>query len=124
MSSFILAISGSRKLTFEHVESIIVNEINHLLTLYNNIIIHVGDCKTGVDSHAQLICKKYNLQHIVFFAEWSVYGLSAGPIRNGKLLDGANKLLAIPDQYSKGTLDAIRQAKNKSIQTKIKFINI
>lgn len=53
----------------------------------------------------------YNAVPIQLFpAEWDVYGKSAGPIRNRKMAEYADTLIAIWDGKSKGTKNMIDTA--------------
>jgi hypothetical protein len=48
-------------------------------------------------------------------ADWRKHGKAAGPIRNTKMLDGPEQLIAIPDAESRGTWDMVRKAEAKGL---------
>lgn len=109
----ILAISGSREngsgknLVYQILDDIRKNS--------NELRIHVGDCKTGVDEWVRAYVKKYNIPHKYFVADWDNYGLKAGPLRNIEMMKNSDRLLAFPRETSKGTKQAIEWwLKNKS----------
>jgi hypothetical protein len=80
----------------------------------------VGDCKTGVDRFVTDYFNRESTQVKVFQADWEYYRArgnvkAAGPVRNQKMIDEADALIAFPGPDSKGTHDAIRRAKAKGI---------
>ena len=46
----------------------------------------------------------------IFMAEWDKYGRAAGPIRNEKMVDIANLVIAFWDGKSRGTKSLIKYA--------------
>lgn len=48
-----------------------------------------------------------------FDADWTKFGKAAGPIRNGKMAEYADYLIAFWDGKSTGTADMINQANKK-----------
>lgn len=96
------AITGGRHFKDE---SLVMHIIDMLL---DNHTIMVGDCPTGVDHYVQ---KHFDC--IIFKADWESYGLAAGPIRNGELIEHADILIAFPG--GKGTEDCVRQAKKRGV---------
>lgn len=76
-------------------------------------IAHLGDAR-GVDTIAKDICMEIGIPFVVFVADWSKHGVSAGPIRNGEMLEVANTLIALPG--GKGTANCVNQAKRKGIR--------
>ena len=68
-----------------------------------------GHC-AGVDQLAEQFAVQNNHPCILFPAEWSKYGRAAGPIRNQKMVDEANYVLAFWDGSSRGTASLIRYA--------------
>ena len=77
-----------------------------------------GNAK-GVDICGELYAIKNNLPAMLFPANWSKYGKSAGPIRNQLMADYADALIAIPGKDSKGTWDMIRKANAKGLKVYI-----
>ena len=93
-----LAISGSRDFhNYDKFEKIMLNFLSDKKT--NKII---TGCANGTDKMARVFAKKYDIQLIVHTADWSL-GLKAGPIRNKKIIDDANYLIAFPSKTGKGT---------------------
>ena len=80
-------------------------------------IIHVGDCKTGVDLLTVQWCENNFIPCKIFKAEWDKYRKSAGPLRNKQLIEGTNCLIAFPEKDSKGTRSSINIARKLGIQT-------
>lgn len=81
-------------------------------------IIH-GGCSTGADKFAAEFCKSAKIHEVVFPANWKLYKLAAGPIRNQQMIDqNPNICLAFHDDLltSKGTLDAVKRALKQKIR--------
>jgi len=70
----------------------------------------------GADAWGELYAQQNNIDLVMFPANWNKYGKSAGAIRNQKMADYAEALIAIWDGKSKGTQRMIEIAKEKSLQ--------
>lgn len=84
------------------------------------IIIHGG--ASGADSIAGDIAAKLGFKVVRVVADWGKYGISAGPIRNRKMLDmNPNLVLAFHNniENSKGTKDCVEEAKKRGIDIQI-----
>lgn len=115
---YIIGFSGSRNyIDYNKVKSVI--EI--LINKYNDIIIHVGDCKTGLDKIVKNICIDKNIKYKIFYANWNLYGKRAGPLRNKKVIENCIELHAFKcsDSLNLGTNSAIRIAESNNITTYI-----
>jgi hypothetical protein len=77
-----------------------------------------GGCPTGVDKFARDWAKtKPEIKRWVCRAEWTKYGLAAGPIRNGRMAEWKpDYVIAFPG--GRGTADMMRQAEAAGIQVR------
>lgn len=86
----------------------------------DSVVIH-GGCR-GADVIAGFVAKELGMTVIVFKAEWNKYGLSAGPIRNKKMLDEGNPNIVIAFHSdianSKGTKNMISQSRAKGVDVR------
>jgi hypothetical protein len=73
----------------------------------------------GVDTIAAGWAQSYKVPVTYFLAEWKKYGRSAGPIRNKKMAEYADQLLAIWDGSSKGTKNMIEEMSKLNKPVKI-----
>jgi len=73
-----------------------------------NIIVSGG--AKGVDSAAEAAGRKQGLGILVFKPNWDEYGRAAGPIRNKKIIDNCDRLIAFWDGKSPGTKNSIELA--------------
>lgn len=75
----------------------------------------------GIDSCAAEYAKKKGLKLTVFLPEYESYGRAAPIVRNKKIVDYADKILAFWDGKSKGTLSVIKYAEKtgKPLETVI-----
>lgn len=73
-----------------------------------SLIIHGG--ATGADSLAQSWARANSCSTIVFKAEWGVFGIQAGPIRNGNMLKANPNAVVIAFPGGSGTADCVRKA--------------
>jgi hypothetical protein len=82
----------------------------------------VSGAARGVDSIAikEAIARDIPLKTFpVTTLAWKALGRRAGPIRNGKMAQYADALIAIWDGKSAGTANMIEQAKNRRLQIHI-----
>ncbi len=77
-------------------------------------IIH-GGC-TGADSLAAKYAEAYGHTQIVYRANWSEYGKSAGPKRNQLMLDDGKPDLVVAFPGGRGTADMVRRAKKAVVK--------
>jgi hypothetical protein len=70
----------------------------------------------GVDTMGETWAVKRGIKIQRFPAEWEKYGVSAGPIRNSKMAEYGEALIAIWDGVSKGTKNMIQCAKNNKLK--------
>ena len=64
----------------------------------------------GVDTYAAEYAKKKGLKLTVFLPQYDRYGRAAPIVRNKKIVDYADKIIAFWDGKSKGTLSVIKYA--------------
>lgn len=79
-------------------------------------IIISGGCPKGGDSFAEIIAKAYDIPIVIFPADWDKYGKSAGFIRNTKIADHCDFLIALVTKdrnRCKGTMDTVNKAKDR-----------
>ncbi len=69
----------------------------------------------GVDRLADRWARENKLPRIVEHAHWKLYGLDAGPQRNGRMAQIGEALVAIWDGESPGTKDMIRRMRQKGV---------
>ena len=69
----------------------------------------------GVDRLGEKYYYENNLKIQIFPADWNQHGKSAGYIRNKKMIDVADALIAVWDGQSKGTKHTINLANEKGI---------
>jgi len=76
----------------------------------------------GADTIARNIAKEKGFKVIGYPAQWKLYGLRAGPIRNSQMLkENPDIVIAFHNnlESSRGTKNMILQAKNKGIKVLI-----
>jgi hypothetical protein len=92
------------------------NNILQKLNINDSIIIISGMAR-GTDLLGLQFAKENNFQFECFSANWKVYGLQAGYLRNEEMANIANCLIAFWDGKSKGTkhMIDIMQKKEKLV---------
>lgn len=90
-----------------------INEIDEEITTI------VSGGASGVDRLAEKFAKENNLKLMVFHAEWEKYGRGAGPIRNIKIVENSDYIIAFPSKNGRGTQDTIKKAEKKKKIVKI-----
>jgi hypothetical protein len=86
-----------------------------------DITILCGDAQ-GADAMGLAYASTHGLKVEHFPAEWSKFGTAAGPVRNKKMAQSADAVIAFWDGKSPGTKDMIQCAKAEGVPCKI--INI
>jgi hypothetical protein len=69
----------------------------------------------GVDEVGERYGKNHAIPVRIFPADWSTHGRSAGPIRNKKMAEYADALVAIWDGSSKGTKHMLNEANDRGL---------
>lgn len=92
-----------------------VRTILELLCEVADIEVHVGDCQTGADNYVRQWCFDClpSDRTVVHKAHWDVLGKAAGPMRNSKVVENADLLVAFAGD--KGTQDCIEKARARNI---------
>src|SRR5690625_1138275 len=106
-----LAVVGSR--TFNDYDTL----RKHLDALSVSVIVSGG--AQGADRLSERYATERNIPLSVHYAEWNKYGRSAGPIRNKRIVEDSDGMIAFWDGESRGTLSSIRLAKNKGIPVSV-----
>ena len=85
--------------------------------------IHISEIVSGgargADSLGAEFAKENNIKLTVFPAEWDHYGKSAGYIRNKRIIENCDQVIAFWDGNSKGTEHSINLAKQMNKPTTI-----
>lgn len=103
----IIAIVGSRDFTDLHYMRQGV-----MLTLQTeDVDAIVSGGQRGADTLSEVIARELEVPHRHIIADWKKYGRAAGPIRNRLVIEACTVLIAFPIGASKGTRNAIEQAK-------------
>lgn len=83
-----------------------------VLDQYRPTTVVEGNCPTGADAAARRWLTNNGLSTRSYTAHWREHGGAAGPMRNARMLRDwpSARVLAFPDEGSKGTVDCMRQA--------------
>jgi len=69
----------------------------------------------GADSLAEEYAEKRQIPIVIFKPDWKQYGKGAGIVRNRKIIEVADMVVAFWDGKSKGTANSLTMAKSKGI---------
>ena len=75
----------------------------------DEIIIISGHC-SGIDLMGERYAEENGVKVEIFLPEWEKYGRATGPIRNKKMVERADLVIAFWDGISKGTKSLIKYA--------------
>lgn len=106
-----VAIIGSRNIKNIVLEQYISDEVNEI----------VSGGAVGVDSCAAEYAKKNGLKLTVFLPQYERYGRAAPIVRNKKIVEYADKVLAFWDGKSKGTKNMIEEMRRAGKHGKVIF---
>jgi len=108
-------IAGSRDFCDYEVLRDRCEDVLAITMAMGNVIIVSGHAK-GVDQLGERFACENCLQSFVIPAEWEKYGRAAGPIRNKKMAEYADALIAFWDGKSNGTKSMIKLALAKGLK--------
>ena len=78
--------------------------------LQSGDVIISGGAK-GVDTLAERYAIQNKHEFIIYDAYWDIHGHAAGPIRNQKIVEDCDEVIAFWDGQSKGTRSTLKLAK-------------
>jgi hypothetical protein len=87
-----------------------------------DMILHVGDCKTGIDFYARTWAAAMGVTVHEYIADWGKHKLASGPIRNSEMVDaGGDICFAFWDLKEKnsGTFDCFKKTIRAGIKTEV-----
>lgn len=77
----------------------------------------------GVDSLASRYAVEHGIENIRVPAEWNLYHRGAGAVRNRKMAEMGDALLALWDGKSRGTMNMIKAANSAGIPVTVVYVN-
>ena len=118
---FRIIIAGTR--TFSDYEKLRAS-CNRLLAekQRTHTVVVISGTARGTDQLGERYARERGFQLRRFPADWDRDGKKAGPIRNAKMADNADALIAFWDGQSRGTKNMIETAKRKGLA--IRIINL
>lgn len=103
-----IAVVGHRKFTdYERLQDV-------LDEVYPDIEMIVTGGAPGADSLAEQYARERGIDITIFRPKWTTHGKAAGAVRNQKIVDMADCLIAFWDGESKGTKISIEMAKKST----------
>lgn len=116
---FRVVVAGSR--SFSDYDRLAA-DLDKLLSLRLPAVeIVCGGCPTGADALAVRYASERGLPLRVFLADWSIFGRSAGPLRNAQMAEYGHALVAYWDGKSAGTASMIRCASSRGLRTVVRY---
>lgn len=100
---------------------------------YDTVVEAINECQfpiasivsggaKGVDALGEQYASNMNLPLQVYYPDWDKHGRAAGPIRNRKMAENADALIAIWDGESRGTKNMIETAKKLGLLVYVKRV--
>lgn len=116
--SFRVIIAGTR--SFNDYE-LLRDSCNNLLSekQRTHTVVVISGTARGADQMGERYARERGFQLRRFPADWEQYGKSAGHIRNAKMADNADALIAFWDGESKGTKNMIDNARRKGLAVRV-----
>ena len=105
----VIGIVGSRSRNSVDDYNLVVNKLIEIVRL-NNIeyfMICSGGASTGADDFAKHIAEKSEVPLLLFLPNWENRGKAGGPLRNKKIAENSDYLIACWDKKSRGTSSCI-----------------
>ncbi len=94
---------------------------NNLLSVKQrtHTVVIISGTARGADRLGERYAKERGFQLRRFPADWEQHGKSAGHIRNAKMADNADALIAFWDGESRGTKNMIDNARRKGLAVRV-----
>lgn len=108
-------IAGSRNFNNYEVLEAVCDRLLERRVLDGYKITIISGGAEGADKLGELYAKNRGYEVKVFEPDWKKYGKRAGGIRNGKMAEVGNALIAFPLGESRGTRDMIKKATEKHL---------
>lgn len=96
-----VAVAGSRDIVIDNINKYLPPDVDEIIT---------GGAK-GVDDCAKRCAKEMGIKYKKFLPEYNKYGRAAPIIRNKRIVEYADVVIAFWDAKSKGTMSTIEIAK-------------
>ena len=115
---FRVIIAGAR--SFNDYE-LLRDSCNNLLSekQRTHTVVVISGTARGADQMGERYARERGFQLRRFPADWEQYGKSAGHIRNAKMADNADALIAFWDGESRGTKNMIDNARRKGLAVRV-----
>ena len=112
---FKVIIAGSRNFNNYKVLEAICDKLLERRVAEGYKIIIISGHAEGADKLGELYAQNRGYEVKLYKPNWKKYGKAAGGIRNGKMAEVANALIAFPVGESRGTRDMIQKAIDKHL---------
>lgn len=114
-----LIVAGSRSITdYDTVKT----AIDNLVKQGTVVTAIIEGTATGVDQLASQYALEHGIENIRVPAEWKLYHKGAGAVRNRKMAEMGDALLALWDGSSYGTKNMIKLANDKGIPVTVIYV--
>ena len=115
---FRVIIAGTRSFNDYDLLRVSCNNLLSEKQRTHTVVIISGTAR-GADQMGERYARERGFQLRRFPADWEQYGKSAGHIRNAKMADNADALIAFWDGESKGTKNMIDNARRKGLAVRV-----
>jgi len=103
-----IAIIGSRKRNTKHDFMKVVRTLSKIYEKGDQLV--SGGCPTGGDNFAEVIAKEKGIPITIYYPNWKEDGTAAGFIRNTKIANNSDILIAcVAEDRRGGTEDTIKK---------------
>ncbi len=114
MNKLKIGIVGSRKRNTIRYKNSLLELLRVNDWLNSDKVMYIsGGCYIGGDKFAEEIAHQYNINILIFYANWSKYGKGAGYKRNKLIANECDILIAIPNPDKDGgtehTISLVRE---------------
>jgi YspA, cpYpsA-related SLOG family len=112
----VLVCGGRNYMDRDHIH----NTLCYLNATRGQITCIIHGAATGADDEAmiwaQMMASIQKVVHAPFVADWHVYGRSAGPRRNQRMIDEGKPDLVVAFPGGRGTADMVKRARMAGIE--------
>ncbi len=108
-----LAVVGSRDFSdLSVIQKVLTVDVNRITEI-------VSGGARGVDTAAAHFADKQDIKLKIFLPDWDKFGRAAGPIRNRKIIDYCDEVIAFWDGKSPGTKSSLMMARDLGKNTQV-----
>lgn len=120
----VIGIVGSRSRDSVSDYQLVINKLRQIIRAYkiSKFMICSGGAYEGADDFAKTIAENIEIPLLLHLPNWKKHGKAGGPLRNKKIAESSDHLIACWDGESRGTASAIKYFKRLGKEERLHLV--